>query len=256
MVDPKKVLLVLCIVLAGCSGQKKKTGEPPAKVTVPPVAPEKPRGAELSPFKRTILNLARREWEFFGRQTVVLDGEEESIPHVGKWEDDGETYAVRVNWYWQAVGKPGLNGNDCRQPWSAAFVSWIMREAGVPTYQFPPEEAHWGYLSHFLRSEGDPYAAFVPRSIAEYRPKPGDLICATRGGNGEAPFPGQSFRSVLLEHTKLHCDIVVERSGNTLSAIGGNVRNSVSKTLLTLDKDGLVQPTQRRPWFVAVENRL
>lgn len=255
MVDLKRVLLAACIVFAGCAGQKKKP-EAPARPPAAQPVPEKPRaGAELSPMKRTLLSLARREWEYFGKQVVVLDGDEESIPHVGKWEDDGETYVVRVNWYWRAVGKPRLTGNDCRQPWSAAFISWIMQEAGVPSYQFPPEDAHWAYLTRIVHTEGDPDAAFVPHSVTEYQPKPGDLLCATRG-NGAVPLPGQSFRSVLLEHTKLHCDLVVERSGNTLAAIGGNVRNSVSKTLLTLDDHGFAQPTRRRPWFMVLENRL
>jgi hypothetical protein len=202
-----------------------------------------------------ILNLAKREWEFFGKQTVLFDGEEESIPHVGKWEDDGTTYAARVNWYWRAVGKPGLDGNDCKQPWSAAFVSWVMQEAGVPEYQFPAADAHRDYLVRIMNTAEYGGAGFVPHGIREYQPVPGDLICATRGRPGES-LDGLSPRLVLLDHTKLHCDIVVERSGDFISVIGGNVRNSVSKTTMKLDRNGYVQPTERRPWFMALENRL
>lgn len=256
MVDPKRYLLAICVALAGCAGQKKKPVAPPAPAPVAKAASERPRTAAWSPTRRTIVTLAQREWNYFGRQLVVLDGNEESIPHVGKWEDDEETYVVRVNWYWRAVGKPQLTGNNCRQPWSAAFISWIMRESGVPSYQFPPADAHWDYLTRIIaQSEGDPSAGFLPRSLTEYRPQPGDLLCATRG-NGGRPEPGQPFRSVLLEHTQLHCDIVVERDEHHLALIGGNVRNSVSKTVLNLDKDGWVQPIPRRPWFMALENRL
>ncbi|WP_085212549.1 DUF2272 domain-containing protein [Methylomagnum ishizawai] len=256
MMNSKALVLSLCVALAGCAGHKKKPEPAPVPAQPSRTATHKPAEAEMSPVKRDIIELARREWEFFGRQTVVLDGEEESIPHVGKWEDDADAYIYRVNWYWRAVDKPHLDGRDCRQPWSAAFVSWIMREAGVSSYQFEPSEAHWGYLSRIVAEAGDPYAAFAPREIGEYSPRPGDLICATRGGPDEMPVPGQGFRSVLLEHTKLHCDIVVERGGDTLAAIGGNVRNSVSKTLLKLDPEGLVRPSQRRPWFMVLENRL
>jgi len=41
-----------------------------------------------------------------------------------------------------------------------------------------------------------------------------------------------------------------------LQAIGGNVRNSVSKTILTLSPDGYVQFTRSRPWVLIIENRL
>ena len=256
MVVLKRLLLAVCIVLAGCAGEKKKP-EPGSAAGVPTGrVPSKVHGKRGVPsMKRTLLALAKREWEYFGRQVVVLEGDEESIPHVGKWEDDGEPYAVRVNWYWRAVGKPQWTGNTCEQPWSAAFISWIMRESGVPAYLFPPEDAHWAYLTWIARNEGDPYAALVPHSIGEYRPQPGDLICATRG-NGGMPFPGESFHSVLLHHRKLHCDLVVEKKGDILGAIGGNVRNSVSKTLVKLDKNGFLHPSRRRPWFMAVENRL
>ncbi|MGZ8217570.1 DUF2272 domain-containing protein [Methylomagnum sp.] len=247
--------LLICLILAGCAGHT--TSKPPSAArsqtqgTTPPTAPS------LSPLKQTILSLAQREWDYFGRQTVFLDGEAESIPHVGMWEDDAEDYVVRVNWYWRAVNKPRFTGNDCQQPWSAAFVSWIMREAGIPDYQFPPSDSHWGYLTRLMTAaDSDPDAVFQPRAISEYQPRPGDLICATRGNSDAPPLPGQSLRLVLLEHKKLHCDIVVEREGDTLASIGGNVRNSVSKTILKLDKDGFVQPTRHRPWFMVLENRL
>lgn len=174
MVCYKFLALLFClVVLAGCSGAKKKTAlPPPVAGRGPAVAPAGPAGtpAELSPIKRNILFLARREWDYFGRQTVVFDGDEESIPHVGKWEDDEEPYVYRVNWYWRAVGKPHLNGKDCSEPWSAAFISWIMKEAGVPEEQFMPADAHWHYLTRIMAEAGAPGSAFVPHSIDSYSP--------------------------------------------------------------------------------------
>lgn len=257
MTKTNHIFLAVCLALTGCAGHKKST--PTGSGATAPtagVAGEKPKAAGgMSFLKSTILSLARREWEFFGKQTILFDGEEESIPHVGKWEDDEEAYSVRVNWYWRAVGKPRLDGNDCHQPWSAAFVSWIMSEAGVPEYQFPVADAHRDYLIRIMNGAGDPGAAFVPHAVNEYQPQPGDIICATRGRPNES-LDGLNPRLILLDHTKLHCDIVVQRQGDTIDAIGGNVRNSVSRTTMKLDKNGYVQPTRRRPWFVVLENRL
>jgi len=242
-------LLILCLILTGCGASKKKIGPPFA---APAAGQEK---AESSAIRRRIISLANREWEFFGRQVVVLEGGEESIPHVGMWEDDEETYSIRVNWYWRAVGKSELTGDNCRQPWSAAFISWIMKNAGVSDYEFPRTDTHWVYLNRIANGGDRSHASFVPHSIGLYVPKPGDLICATRGRRNPPP-QGQTYEDGLSHHTKLHCDIVVSRQGETLEAIGGNVRNSVSKTILRLDKNGLLQPTPRRPWFLVLENRL
>ncbi len=95
----------------------------------------------------------------------------------------------------------------------------------------------------------------MPHTIREYKPKRGDLICAHRGVGfwGEAD---ELPQPEALESAKLHCDIVVETDGRTLQAIGGNVRNSVSKSILTLSPEGYLQPVPHRPWFLVIENRL
>jgi hypothetical protein len=49
---------------------------------------------------------------------------------------------------------------------------------------------------------------------------------------------------------------VVGKSWHTLEVVGGNVRNSVSKTTLQLDGAGRLQPEPRRQWFVVLQNRL
>ena len=128
-----------------------------------------------------------------------------------------------------------------------------MQAAGVPKYLFPPASTNRSYLNHFLANTHNPYAALIPHTIQEYKPKPGDLICANRGKGT----PTEVIEELPDElNSKLHCDIVVETKGQTLQAIGGNVRNSVSKTILTLSAEGYLQFTSHRPWFLIIENRL
>jgi hypothetical protein len=249
----KTIALSLCLVLHGCGTKKPPPVAPVPVVSEPIPAPIK-RAPPMSATKRAILSVANAEWEYFGQQRVIYQGAEESIPHVGYWEDDS-THVSRVNMYWRAVDMPGLDGNDCRQPWSAAFISYVMERAGVPAFVFPPARAHWVYLKHFVSDAGMPGQSFVPHGIREYRPQPGDLICATREYYG-APMIRGPADAAFLDNNKLHCDIVVGRTGNTIEAIGGNVRNSVSKSILTLDGNGYLQPIKRRPWFLVIENRL
>lgn len=248
-------VLAVCIGAAGC-GSKKPPAQP-VQPAEPVSSTEKPapKEATLTPTKRRILSLATSEWEFFGSQRVIYNDGIESIPHVGFWEDDDEAHIQRVGRYWQAVDKPGLSGLNCSQPWSAAFVSWVMGTAGVSDSQFPPASAHWVYLSQIIRKSDGPYSAFVPHSIKEYSPRPGDLVCASRERYG-LPSVTRPLETYMLEDTKLHCDIVVEHNGGSVDAIGGNVRNSVSRSTVELNKDGLLKPTRQRPWFLVLENRL
>ena len=205
--------------------------------------------------KRAMIRRAIGEWEYFDRQTVVYRGREESIPHVGYWEDDDTGHSQRVNAYWRAVGQPRLDGMDCQQPWSAAFMSWVIQGAGVPASEFRPSIAHWVYLSQAVDGAIFPGRWFVPRRITDYSPQPGDLICAARGANRPRMVGGYTSAS-MLKGTSTHCDLVIAINGKTLEAIGGNVRNSVSKISVELDAAGRLQSVPRRPWFIILQNRL
>ncbi len=248
----KYLPIMFFLALAGCASTVKK----PTVSTVPIVETAAPKSASEVPvdsWKYKIIEAANEEWIFFGQQKVIIEQNEESIPHVGAWEDDDWAHIERVSDYWRAVGMSKLSGKDCKEPWSAAFISWVMRAAGVPKSLFPPAPSHRDYLSHFLAVGQNPDAVFIPHTIQEYKPRPGDMICANRG----AGYFGEVVEELPLSlNAKLHCDIVVQTDARFLYAIGGNVRNSVSKSILTLSSDGHLQLTRHRPWFLIIENRL
>lgn len=258
----KALCIVLSILLAACSSAPRAPVPAAPSVAAPTVAvpevalepaPDPPEVLAADSLRFRIVEAAMAEWVYFGQQQIVIDGNQESIPHVGIWEDEEVSHSVRINQYWRAVGKNRLSGYDCREPWSAAFISWVMQAAGVPKSLFPPNGAHRYYLNHFLGNGRDPDAALRPHAIEDYKPRPGDLICAIRG-RFKPTAPIGDLPDAFS--TGLHCDIVVETDGRTLQAIGGNVRNSVSKTVLTLAPDGYLQFSNIRPWVLVIENRL
>jgi len=253
-------LALACLLASGCAKQPAKPPiRPSAEPTKPaPSAPTLERSRldyPIGSLKYRILSIAEHEWYDFGQQTVVFHEDEESIPHVGYWEDENHTLIERINTYWRIVDHPELNGLDCQQPWSAAFVSWVLVTAGLSERQFRPGQAHWMYLSNLLYKAHDADAAFIPHAVAEYAPQPGDLICASRNHDFVVDIHALPA-SWQVDHARIHCDIVVATHGDTLEAIGGNVRNSVSKSFLTLSANGRLQPVRARPWFVVFENQL
>ena len=70
-----------------------------------------------------------------------------------------------------------------------------------------------------------------------------------------AILPGETSPETF-RGTNTHCDLVVSKDGRLLDAIGGNVRNSVSRVTLELDGDGRLQAVPRRTWFLILQNRL
>ncbi|HNK84428.1 MAG TPA: DUF2272 domain-containing protein, partial [Flavobacteriales bacterium] len=120
---------------------------------------------------------------------------------------------------------------------------------GVPAGVFTPSGLHADYLRDIGRMQDRPGARFALRDARSYAPKPGDLICATRAGASIPAFDR------IPDGTPMHCDLVVAIDGTQLESIGGNVRNSVSKTVRQIDGLGRLDLAADRPWVLVVENR-
>ena len=125
-------------------------------------------------------------------------------------------------------------------PWSAAFVSWAARQAGLHDEEFLFSEAHADYagaayqagvqeaLSHPARS------ALRACDLARTTPRVGDLVCQARAGEaGLNSF--EKIGEVLAERPTggeplpMHCDIVSAIDDFGFEAIGGNVLQSVTR---------------------------
>jgi hypothetical protein len=189
--------------------------------------------------------LAVQEWARYGRQTIVypVTGPART-EQLGVKERDAPE---RINAYWQSVGRPGLSGLD-DVPWSAAFISWDIESAGVPRDLFCPDARHTIYVERLVERGRRPGAALVPRPLNERAPAVGDLICASRDG-GDTTLEN-------LNRGPGHCDIVVEVRPGEVHAIGGNVDDSVTRSVFPLDASGFLSPISARRFFTVVENRL
>ncbi len=124
-------------------------------------------------------------------------------------------------------------------PWSAAFVSWVMRRAGLPGFTGSP--SHVNYVREAYRNpEGNAYQVQDPRSG---RPERGDMLCYVRVPSriyGFADLAGM-LSSASNEGLNMHCDIVVGANQNNdrlAYLVGGNVQQGVTMRLLRLAPNG------------------
>lgn len=205
-----------------------------------PEAPPPTASAKVS-----MVLLAVGEWARFGRQTIVFASDSpKRVEQPGLKERDAPQ---RINDYWAAVGHPERSGLD-DVPWSAAFVSWDIASAGVPRDLFCPDQRHTIYVERLVERARRPGAAFVPHRPDARAPQVGDIICASRDGSGTT--------LDNLNRGAGHCDIVVEVGAGWVAAIGGNVDDSVTRSVFPLDLRGVLSPISGRPVFTVIENRL
>lgn len=243
-------LLLPLLALAACAPVERPI-EPP--LSYPPSARER------------VLRLAIAEWRDWG--SIVIDP---AAPETDPPESRVENFP-RVLAYWRAV--PDEEGAIARNralyrdrspalwsepAWSAAFISWVMRSAGVDAREFPPSAAHSTYVDALVADAARfPSAApFIPHDPRAHAPQPGDLVCADRSDH-----PIVTWRARAADQGRfrpMHCDIVVRVRLGHVEAIGGNVHDAVSLVRFPIDASGVLlpRPAGGAVWFAVFENRL
>ncbi|GMA15727.1 DUF2272 domain-containing protein [Deinococcus metallilatus] len=181
-------------------------------------------------------------WTQFKADVVRIALEEDARWHPGgaaRSETDPAMRPVLRGYWMDGAGLGGVAADraiDDRTPWSAAFISWVMRRAGAGD-RFRYAAGHTVYCAAAKRNRlrGDLANPFWLSRITEVAPQPGDLVCTGRQDSGvtfENVDDGQARPS--------HCDIVVEAAPGRLTVIGGNVGNTVGRKLIRVDERGLV----------------
>lgn len=239
----KLVALTLSILmLQACSSLEKRLS---AERLTPPL-----NIATAAPTRAALVAAAKAEWTFFGEQQIDMRQAALSAPKLGLLEDEGEA-VQRIALYWRAVDKE-LSGADCDQAWSAAFISYLMVVTNVSAQDFSPDDVHFNYLSFIKQRQSQANPAFVLWPAATTVIAPGDLLCAPRGTNAATTL--DDIRPGLAGH----CDMVIEvhPEKGWAGVIGGNVFNSVSKSLIPINAQGQALPIAMRPWFAVVKNVL
>lgn len=142
-------------------------------------------------------------------------------------------------------------------PWSAAFISYVMHQAGLDDGQFRYAAAHWQYVEQAFST--DPQHAYRACDPRRTQPREGDLLCYSRGTLGPDNFA--SWRSAVSLPgfaAASHCEIVVmmDRAASKIETVGGNVLQSVAIRRLKLNGKGLLSSAHyvgnnRRPLSVA-----
>ncbi|WP_405907345.1 DUF2272 domain-containing protein [Streptomyces sp. NBC_00828] len=160
--------------------------------------------------------------------------------------------ATLQDYYSTGVGSP-VAASDLQSsswqsghPWSAVFVSWVMRQAGAGS-AFAYSTAHREYVSAAKRNAetGNTANPFWAYPIEKIVPEVGDLVCADRD-NG-AGCGGVTYATIDNGTAwSTHCDVVtaVDRAGRKLTAVGGNVSQSVKAKTIAIDGQGFVVPQQ------------
>ncbi|WP_439596685.1 DUF2272 domain-containing protein [Falsiroseomonas sp.] len=252
----------LLLALSACGGPR-----PPPPPPANPPLPYPPAAAER------VVRLALAEWRDWGGtvREAWTDAAEAppaesaigNFPRVlAYWravEDDEGAIRDNRQIYAAAVWGMGSGTLWSNPAWSAAFISWVFRTAGVDAREFPPNATHSLYLDALI-ADADSFPAtapFLPHAPAEHAPRPADLVCFDRSSRNRLSHWTER-RAEAGVPRPMHCDIVTGVAPGVVEVVGGNVGDTVTLTRYPTDAAGriLPAPAGRLPLLVVMESRL
>ena len=215
-------------------------------------------------------------WQVVKNRVIELSEEELELWSSSdlKEHEPGATSILRK--YWRSVKSAAearkivqeLQADPTHElhPWSAAFISWIMKTAGAAKFKTSP--AHRVYVADAKHNRenlvvDNPFWAY---EIGEVKPEVGDLVCERRCTTAQYQSSTQRPKKCATFQTiddidangkqiewRTHCDIVTKVRKTSIDAIGGNVQLRVFKKRLALDPNGfLKRKTAENNQFIAI----
>lgn len=173
--------------------------------------------------RRKIVRVANQELARWGKGAI-----KETDPKLRKTLQDYWKTGAGLNYSENQLGDAAFQN---AHPWSAAFISWVMKTAGAGN-AFKYSAAHAVYThqakENRLANSDNPFKAY---RVTELAPQVGDLICSSRAGSG-------ATYDNIAPSMKTHCDIVTEVRPGRLVTVGGNVSNSVAQKTPRTDANG------------------
>jgi hypothetical protein len=185
-----------------------------------------------------------REFDSVPRETLVSNV-------ISQWvrfdQGQGMEYDAPFSGYvgemWKSI-KLKLDGNDRDVPWSAAFISFVVRKTAAEiekcaNFKFAPSHSKYLHDSIARREAGDSSAPFWGYRLSERKPAVGDIVAKWRDAERtyNDAWHSDSFKS--------HCDVIVSAHAEYVVAIGGNVGQSVNISRYDKNGAGFLLPTRQ-----------
>ena len=129
------------------------------------------------------------------------------------WEGKKETSSGaynRLKPYWDSVGWSTSRWTPSGTPWSAAFITYVLRGNN-----FPGSASHYAYVENAMQGKGGWKAVSIPKNLGKIQVSIGDVLVRPRSGG----------------HTNSHGDVVYKIQGNKAYLAGGNLSNSAKGNL-------------------------
>lgn len=185
-----------------------------------------------SKFKKKLIDLANEEHDAWNKNGKIKEGNQDTIQRLRDYWNEGTNTKANDNYYINTA-------------WSATFISYLMKKAGAgEDFKYYP--AHSGYITQSIKNRKEnnskKFKGYKPNEV---KVEVGDLVCYSRQSGVTYETKGDYLS---------HCDLVVSTDKDEAVSIGGNVSNSVTKTIVPLKNGKIDKEKDKKGYFVVIKN--
>jgi hypothetical protein len=176
--------------------------------------------------------------------------------------DEGrEPLRSRIADYYEAGGGPrNLDPTLNENAWSAAFVSFCVKQSGATPAQFKFNLSHSVFVQAAIQNADNGRGVFLGHRITEYSPKLGDIIHHNRDG-GTLDFDFARHNTGYPSHSAIVVEFELQNGVQHAITIGGNESlpggtGTVGKKAFRLDANGQLIQGSGPKLICVIENQL
>lgn len=145
-------------------------------------------------------------------------------------------FADRIRSYWQ---ESGMGGCDATAPWSAAFISWCVQQAGAAAGDFLTSSRHAAYVYRAIRDARAGRGCFRGMPCDAAPLLPGDILQFNQPG-GSFDFSHAERHAQYASEAAIVVALVRDSQGQAALTVGGGEGMRLRRRRVDLGGDGRI----------------
>jgi hypothetical protein len=138
-------------------------------------------------------------------------------------------------------------------PWSAVFISWCVKKAGATKTEFRFAMSHSVFVHQAIKNAIAGTGVFQGFAFNAKTPEIGDIIQNNRRGN-KFDFAFAKANPNYESHSVIVVETGQDAQGKFAFCIGGNEQDSVRRSVVRLDANGLIKQRTGNSFIAIIKN--
>src|SRR5262245_27669084 len=148
----------------------------------------------------------------------------------------------------------GFTFTSCTKvAWSAVFISWCVKQAGAKAEEFRFAMSHSVFAQQAIKNGLRGQGVFQGFDISAAAPAVGDIIQNNRREN-RFTFDFAKTHAQYESHSVIVIEVGHDTQGGFAFCVGGNESDSVRRTVVRLNPQGLVKQRDASPFICVIKN--